>query len=340
MDTFCNVANIIFFTKWEHSDLFADNRIVTNNYADQTTNNKNKNKKKNHGIKATTPGINVVLDILQIGFTTPPKLQRPTSVDDIVQILQKTGASSDVAMILSTLLRRYRPLSHAVLDAVCDHCPSPSQASASIRTRALSLQTPPSTIPNDILDEYSTISSAIQTCSIDANMPTVAHVCKFMSTLKSHVHDPALFASPEMINEDENSENIILGLARVLSGTLVSTNVDYYCFGPKHVVSESNQPLTKKQVRLYLLMGSSFVQVSSVPAGHVCAIFGLEDLQFKTVTLCDRPNGMPLKQLDTGIRPLVKVNVEAVSASGTFDIKECIQLFKNYTFRPQDLALT
>ena len=65
-------------------------------------------------------------------------------------------------------------------------------------------------------------------------------------------------------------------------------------------------------------MGSSYVRVNSVPAGHICAVYGLEDLQLKTVTLCDWSSGMPLRGYDRGLRPLVKVNVEAVSASGKY----------------------
>jgi ribosome assembly protein 1 len=71
-------------------------------------------------------------------------------------------------------------------------------------------------------------------------------------------------------------------------------------------------------VKLYLLMGSSFVLVNEVPAGHLCAVQNLEDIQYKTATLCDSPCGMPLSDfLDGGIRPLVKVNVETVDAADT-----------------------
>ena len=63
-------------------------------------------------------------------------------------------------------------------------------------------------------------------------------------------------------------------------------------------------------------MGSSYVRVNAVPAGHICAIHGLEELQLKTVTICSSPHAMPLSVLDRGIRPLVKVNVEAKSATG------------------------
>jgi ribosome assembly protein 1 len=137
----------------------------------------------------------------------------------------------------------------------------------------------------------------------------VAHVCKFVSTDPSHIRDPEI-----SVNPDEKT-HLILGVARVLSGTL-RTNDSYYWMGPKHsygATAAAAEP--KRKIRLYLLMGSSFVRVDEVPAGHLCAIFGLEELQLKTVTLCDSPDGMPLQGFDRRIRPLVKVNVEPVNAS-------------------------
>jgi ribosome assembly protein 1 len=68
-------------------------------------------------------------------------------------------------------------------------------------------------------------------------------------------------------------------------------------------------------------MGSSFIRVDSVPAGHICAIYNLEALQLKTVTLSDRRGCMPLRGFDFGLQPLVKVNVEPVSASGKFHLR-------------------
>ena len=65
---------------------------------------------------------------------------------------------------------------------------------------------------------------------------------------------------------------------------------------------------------IYIVMG----RVNEVPAGHICAVFGLEDLQLKSVTLSSSKYGMPLNAFHQGIRPLVKVNVEAVSATGKF----------------------
>ena len=42
----------------------------------------------------------------------------------------------------------------------------------------------------------------------------------------------------------------------------------------------------------------------------------IKEMQLKSVTLCSSRHGMPLRSFKLGLRPLVKVNVEAVSNSG------------------------
>ncbi|KAL7541628.1 hypothetical protein ACHAXR_012190, partial [Thalassiosira sp. AJA248-18] len=236
----------------------------------------------------------------------------PKNTQDLQQILSRIGAGSE-STIVSAVLRRYRPLSDAILDSVCETGPSPAEATLNYRTRTLALQTP-TTTPSSTMEGFKTIQEAVRQCNPGDDTPTVAHVCKFTSTNRSSVTDPDLPPLPP--DADPSSSNMIMGIARVLSGILRTEDVEYYMFGPRHNnASEDNIP--KQRIRCYLLMGSSFVRVNSVPAGHICAIYNLEALQLKTVTLCDRRECMPLHGFDFGLQPLVKVNVEPVSASDT-----------------------
>jgi len=254
--------------------------------------------KKSDSVKLKASNLQQVLIELQTGGTGP---RIPASIDELQQILGRTGASTEES-ILSSLLRRYRPLSDAVLDSVCEHCPAPDVASSQVRTRALAL-----TEPEAPTEEFKAIRQGVKDGSPQG--PVVAYICKFLSTDRSHVRDSDI---------DSNSETLILGLARVLSGTL-KNDVPYFCMGHKHSYGvEARQ----RSIRLYLLMGSSFVPVKEVPAGHLCAVYGLEDLQLKTITLCDSPYGMPLQGFDRGVRPLVKVSIEAVSAEDTCALEE------------------
>lgn len=140
------------------------------------------------------------------------------------------------------------------------------------------------------------------------------------------MNDSELFSELENASSDNNEgkpPTIMLGIARVLCGTLYSKNVEYYCFGPKYKQGMSEY-IPKRRIRLYVLMGSTYLKVDQVPAGHICAIYGLEELQLKSVTICSSCYGMPLRTYHLGLRPLVKVNVEAVSNSGQCSTK-CFQ---------------
>ena len=309
---------------------------------DTRNNDHNKGTKKQSDvkIKATSSGMNdVTLPSLNIGITCPEdaqsSLQPPRTVDEMQQLLNKTNASSE-ELILRALLRRHRPLSEAILDAVCDICPSPADASSHVRQDALSLIKDNSESESDNNNNsddaigYKEIQNAIRNCDTSSNVPATAHCSKFVSTTRASVNDAELISYLDSIHECHEVENanvinqtrpkdsvIIMGVGRVLSGILHSKDIEYYCYGPKYESKRDKQFLPRKSIRLYIIMGSSFVRVGSVPAGHFCAIHGLEDLQLKTVTICSSPHAMPLAVIDRGIRPLVKVNVEATSALDT-----------------------
>ena len=293
-----------------------------NSYGDGTTTN---NKKANNAkVEATTPGMERIISALQTGSTSPsiissqPNNDRPLpkTAQDLQRILSRNGAGSE-SSIVSAVLRRYRPLSDAVLDAVCETGPSPAEAAKSYRTKVLALQMPKSLGENGVTsaerEAFISIQEAVRQCDLGESEPTVAHVCRFTSTNRSSVTDPDLPPIPP--DADPSSFNMIMGIARVLSGTLRSDGIDYYTFGPRYEWGNT-QLRPKQKIRCYLLMGSSFVRVPSVPAGHICAIHDLEALQLKTVTLCDQKECMPLRGFDFSLQPLVKVNVEPVSASG------------------------
>ena len=274
-------------------------------------------------IKALDQGMkDLVLDALQIGGTVPPDaaatLRTPTSTEQLQDVLNKSNASSEES-ILRSILRRHRPLSNAVLDAVCDICPSPSDASSHFRKNALSLTDQPDALVGEDLEEYQEIQSSVRECKSKehGSVITVAHCCKFISTDRGHINDAELFADLDQSDECKNDTGIILGIARVLSGSLRSNDDAYYCFGPKYKgLKEDSLPPTKR-IRIYLVMGSRFIRVNEVPAGHICAIHGLEELQMKSVTLCSSKLGMPINSFYQGLQPLVKVNLEAADAADT-----------------------
>ncbi|KAL3792868.1 hypothetical protein HJC23_004793 [Cyclotella cryptica] len=303
------------------SELFSDGR-----YAQYSSSNGSRaNAKGFEGkITATTSGMDQVLSSIQVGSTSPSLFSTqsvnnmetiPHNTQEMQELLSRTGASTETS-VLSTILRRYRPLSDAVLESACDIGPSPAEASRNYRKRALALRIPQS-MPDTAKAEFAKIQEAVRRCDTSDAAPTVAHVCKFASVPRFSVTDSDL-PSVSMNHADAASTNMIMGVARVLSGTLRTDDVEYYTFGPRYDWKDDvAEKVPKQRIRCYLLMGSSFVKVDCVPAGHVCAIYNLEQLQLKTVTLCDKLECMPLRGFDFGLQPLVKVNVEPVLASDT-----------------------
>jgi ribosome assembly protein 1 len=246
-------------------------------------------------IKATTAGMEQVLEALGHASTATTKTIQ--TVEDLQSILTQTGAGSSEEATLRALLRRYRPVADTVLDVVCEYAPSPAEAASSLRSQALALRE-----PAVVSSAFERVREAVGQCSIASDAPCVAHVCKFLSTSKLHVRDA------ELTTSDGGNDTLILGLARVLSGRL-KTNNSYYMYGPKHDLEDGGE-LQQRKIRLYLLMGSSFVRIEEVPAGHLCAVYGLEGVSYKTVTLSDSEYCQPLIGFDQVIRPLVKVHIE------------------------------
>ena len=295
------------------SAIFSDGRM-----GDTTTNVHQKNN-NNIKIQATTPGMDQALQAMQVGCVPSASAPAITTVDALQQVMTRTGSASSEEAVLRSLLRRFRPLSDIILNTVYEICPSPAEASELVRPRALALAPPTSSEEEkseiENAQEFEQVKSAVRVCNRSTNEPTVAHVCKFMAADQSHIRDPG--------STNDNDETVILGLARVLSGVLKTGN-SYHVMGPKHKYNDSNT-IQSRPIRLFLLMGSSFVLVDEVPAGHLCAIQNLDNIQYKTATICDSPHGMPLLGFsDMEIRPLVKVNVEAIDPADTYALERAL----------------
>jgi len=298
-------------------------------------------------IQATSPGMDQVLSALQSGNTTTAASSSSTisgiggaeSIDNngkpfptaesLQSVLTRTGASTEQA-VLRCILRRYRNLSITILDAICEYCPSPvdAQAPNSLRSNVLRLQQPTDdsqrgeasqresqddidTRHDGASSDFAAIQTSVAKC--DPSGPCVAYVSKFISTDPANIRD-------RLGADDDGSGIVLLGMARVLSGKL-RTGKEYFCFGPNHQPNGDVAPV-RKAIRLYIVMGSSFSLVDEVPAGHLCAVSNLQELQFKTVTLSDSPRCTPLRGFDrVQVRPLLKVNVEPQDAADEDDLE-------------------
>jgi ribosome assembly protein 1 len=118
-------------------------------------------------------------------------------------------------------------------------------------------------------DEHKNVSIPLQTLTLD---------------------DERGVEAPEAPAEPESPE-VLLGFSRVFSGVL-RRNTEMIATLPKY---DSDLPSThprntKYVVRvpvkdLYTMMGRELVAVDEVPAGHICAIGGLDGVVFRSATL-------------------------------------------------------
>lgn len=116
----------------------------------------------------------------------------------------------------------------------------------------------------------------------------------------------------EATNEDPEH---LIGFARLLSGTL-TVGDEVYVLPPKFTPARPHanpQPKKVTITALYLLMGRSLESLSSVPAGNVVGIAGLEGAILKSGTICSQLEGAPNLSSTTSIStnaPIVRVALE------------------------------
>lgn len=116
-------------------------------------------------------------------------------------------------------------------------------------------------------------------------------------------------------NQADGDPEHLIGFARLYSGT-ISVGDSLYVLPPKfspaypHTVPEPQRVIV---TGLYLLMGRGLEALSSVPAGVVFGIGGLEGHILKSGTLCSQLEGaVNLAGLNLGSQPIVRVALEPV----------------------------
>ena len=123
----------------------------------------------------------------------------------------------------------------------------------------------------------------------------------------------------------------LIGFARLYSGTL-SVGDSVYVLPPKF--SPENpyaEPEAKKVTvtALYLLMGRSLEALSSVPAGVVFGIGGLEGHILKTGTICSQLEGsVNLAGVSMGGEPIVRMALEPVNPADLAKLKAGLELLE------------
>lgn len=144
----------------------------------------------------------------------------------------------------------------------------------------------------------------------------------------------------EELSEEEKAEEVVLGFARLYSGTLrvgqtISALLPKYntSLSPSHPWNASYiQPVTIEG--LYMMMGRDLIAVTEVPAGNIFAIRGLEGVVVRKATLCGMDEGMS-EQMEDHVNlagthklssPIVRVALEPKNPSHMPKLVEGLRL--------------
>lgn len=118
-------------------------------------------------------------------------------------------------------------------------------------------------------------------------------------------------AVPE--EEAQDSGERLIGFARLFSGTL-EVGDELYVLNPKFNPADPHRAPEPQKITitaLYLLMGRGLEPLTSVPAGVVFGVAGLEGHIMKSGTLCSQlEGGVNLAGLSMGSQPIVRVALE------------------------------
>ncbi|KAJ9477492.1 Ribosome assembly protein 1 [Pseudozyma hubeiensis] len=120
--------------------------------------------------------------------------------------------------------------------------------------------------------------------------------------------------------EEQGSDEVVLGFARLYSGTL-RVGQWMYALLPKYNTSlPPSHAANVKHIKaipleaLYMIMGRDLVAVNEVPAGNVFAIRGMEGLVLRNATLCS-PSLVQSYPIERHTDP---TSIDATMASNTF----------------------
>lgn len=224
------------------------------------------------------------------------------------QTLERAIQHSDARTALRSVLRAWLPLSEAVLGMAADKLPSPVAAAPLRVSRLL----PPradalkgfeeSEQLRAALDE---VEAAVASCSAEESAPTVVYVSKMVA-----VPANALPRVPGEPGPADPLEERFLAFGRVFSGVVragQSVQVLPATYNPAAPGSEHSQATV---TALYLMMGRGLEWLSSVSAGNVLALAGLDTSILKSATVASTPLCRPLAPLLFQSAPIVRVAVE------------------------------
>ena len=134
----------------------------------------------------------------------------------------------------------------------------------------------------------------------------------------------------ETKDDEDNSDEVLIGLARIYSGT-IKTGQNIYVLNPKY---NANDPSLKNYYtemvveRLFTLMGKDLHNISEISAGNVFGILCSETTILKTATLTSTLDCPSLACLSTNNPPILQVAVTPKDPSKLTELIKGLELLE------------
>uniref|UniRef100_A0AAV1TV41 Elongation factor 2 n=1 Tax=Peronospora matthiolae TaxID=2874970 RepID=A0AAV1TV41_9STRA len=264
-----------------------------------------------------------ILDLIWATYTTVAKpVKSDTDMDSLRTLTRQLRVAklvsdrdlkhTDRKLATQAIMRKWLPLSTAVLKMVTRILPSPVTAQVK-RAQKLCI------VSSERLEkssQHAQVFHSLKSCQTSKNAPVVVYICKVISVAANVLSDY------RQIGLASNVE-VYVGVGRVYSGIL-QEGQPLYVMDPKFqgisedVDIDTVDPRTVKHVtqigggviKPYIMMGRELHKLNRVPAGNIVGIVGLQEHVLKTATLSSTLACPSLTKMPYQAKPIVRVAVE------------------------------
>jgi ribosome assembly protein 1 len=241
----------------------------------------------------------------------------------------------------ASILCRWLPLAPAILTMVVEKLPNPIEAQQQripvlwkIFPQNVPVMNIDTSSGNDTGGELSfselynsqqRIFESMRNCSTSDDADVVVFVSKVFSVPNEALIGISKPGEKQEITVDRDGISFV-GMARIFSGRL-RLGRKVHILGPKYSPLKPTKHITTISVdKLFLLMGRSLESLTSVPAGNVFGIGGIENQILKTATISNNLACVSFDQMQKFAAPIVRVAVEAENSSEISKLREGLRL--------------
>ncbi|KAK3097811.1 hypothetical protein FSP39_013409 [Pinctada imbricata] len=191
--------------------------------------------------------------------------------------------------LTKTVMMKWLPVGDAMLEMILVHLPSPVQAQ---RYRTDLLYEGPK-------DDLAAIG--MKECNPEG--PLMVYISKMVPT---------------------TDKGRFLAFGRVFSGT-VTSGLKVRIMGPQYEPGKTTDLFIRNLQRAVILMGGSIAHISTIPAGNVVALSGIDKFLVKSGTITTYEHAHNMKVMKFSVSPVVRVAVDVVKPADLPKLVEGLQ---------------